>query len=175
MRAVPWIDNKKRCSRCSTYRPLGEFSKASRSRDGYQPYCKRCSAKANAESRARTGWKADSAKNIANVKRWRSENPDKARNQSLRRMYGITLDEYRAIEAAQGGGCAICGEPETAKDHRTGEPRALAVDHDHLTKMVRGLLCFRCNAGLGYFLDDATRLDAAQRYLERTTSGTLHS
>lgn len=59
--------------------------------------------------------------------------------------------------ATQGGRCAICRELPGRK--------ALHVDHDHASGRVRGLLCFRCNAGLGNFRDDPGTLKAALSYL----------
>lgn len=63
--------------------------------------------------------------------------------------------------AKQGGVCAICKNPEKscARGYR------LAVDHDHATKQVRGLLCVNCNQGLGHFRDSIPRLQAAIGYL----------
>lgn len=67
-------------------------------------------------------------------------------------------DEYDRRLNEQGGGCAICGEFPTEKK--------LAVDHDHETGRVRGLLCMRCNTALGHFEDSITLLEAAIDYLE---------
>jgi len=72
----------------------------------------------------------------------------------------------------QGGACVICGNPETAS--RNGAVMDLAVDHDHACcpekgrscgACIRGLLCSRCNHGLGQFADDIVRLKAAIIYL----------
>lgn len=63
--------------------------------------------------------------------------------------------------AAQKGVCAICGMPESSK----GSSR-LAVDHDHITNKVRGLLCTKCNTGLGVFVDNTLFLSKAIEYLE---------
>ncbi|SHU54419.1 endonuclease VII domain-containing protein [Mycobacteroides abscessus] len=52
--------------------------------------------------------------------------------------YGITPAEYQALYTAQGGVCAIC-------QRATGKTRRLAVDHNHQTGEVRGLLCKTCN------------------------------
>lgn len=72
--------------------------------------------------------------------------------------YGITREEYFALKEAQHGCCAICGrEPKT---------RRLAVDHDHATGKVRGLLCAACNMGLGAYRDDIAMLRRAIAYLE---------
>ena len=58
---------------------------------------------------------------------------------ALKRRYGITPEQYDKMLERQGGGCAVCG-----KAPKPGA-RRLAVDHDHSTKVVRGLLCFTCN------------------------------
>ena len=81
------------------------------------------------------------------------------------RQYGLTPEQYEAMLAAQGGVCAICGQPETARN-RSGQLRALSVDHDHGTGRIRGLLCASCNRGIGYLGDDLATLAAAMKYLE---------
>ena len=86
------------------------------------------------------------------------------RNATLQRKYGITAAEYDAILAAQSGCCAICGLPETLT--RSDRTMKLAVDHDHATNAVRGLLCADCNNGLGRFRDDPELLRRAADYLE---------
>ena len=60
----------------------------------------------------------------------------------LKAKYGITIAQYDEMFANQGGACSICLRP-------VGQQR-LAVDHDHVTGRVRGLLCARCNAQLGW-------------------------
>ncbi len=87
------------------------------------------------------------------------------RAKALVRMYGITEDEYARLFKEQGGRCAICRRPETAK--RKGKLRVLCVDHDHATKVVRGLLCSSCNRAIGYLGDDPLRAHALMRYLEQ--------
>jgi len=64
------------------------------------------------------------------------------------------------MECAQGGVCAICGGINDNDD-------ALSVDHDHETGRIRGLLCSKCNKGLGSFNDDPELLRKAIAYLER--------
>ena len=61
------------------------------------------------------------------------------RNSYLKRVYGITLDQYNEILEKQNGVCAVCQNPERAKN------KSLAVDHDHKTGEIFGLLCFFCN------------------------------
>jgi len=80
-------------------------------------------------------------------------------NIHLRRKYGVSLDDYEALLAEQGG-CAICGKTEKE------EGRRLAVDHSHIDGGIRALLCYNCNRGLGHFQDDPELLRQAMVYLE---------
>lgn len=84
------------------------------------------------------------------------------------RRYGLTMEKYRALLAAQGGVCAICGSADAGGRGR------FSVDHDHRCcperlrscgKCVRGLLCSPCNTGIGLLRDDPERLIAAAAYL----------
>jgi hypothetical protein len=78
----------------------------------------------------------------------------------LKLTFGITWDEYDLLLSCQDGRCAICG----------GKPRKylFAVDHDHKTGEIRGLLCSRCNHKLlGSANDDPARLRKAADYLEQ--------
>jgi len=109
------------------------------------------------------GYRKDKA---AYARAYRKLNPDKAKNLALKKYYNINLDEYRAIQDAQGGVCAICGLEEFAINHHTGQPRELAVDHCHATGKVRGLLCTKCNKGIGYFNDSKELMEKAIKYLE---------
>jgi hypothetical protein len=68
------------------------------------------------------------------------------RDRQYRVRYGITLSDYDRMDAEQGGTCAICAATESGK---VGQ--FFAVDHDHATGKVRGLLCIRCNSRLGWF------------------------
>ena len=82
----------------------------------------------------------------------------------LERSDLVTDDEYAELLERQGGVCAICRQPESVPG------RSLAVDHDHATGAVRGLLCGRCNRALGYFRDDPALLAAAITYLAAVTA-----
>lgn len=86
------------------------------------------------------------------------------RRSFLKKTYGLSLEDYDRMHRACGGLCQICRRPETAK--HGNKLRVLCVDHDHETKIVRGLLCSSCNRGLGYLGDEALRLRAAVQYLE---------
>lgn len=91
------------------------------------------------------------------LKRNRKKRKRQQRRAALRRKYGITVEEYRRLLRSQGNRCAICGR----RPHRK---QAFAVDHDHDTAAVRGLLCTRCNLQLGVV---ETFLERAERYLRK--------
>lgn len=90
------------------------------------------------------------------------KDPRKSKDEFLRRLYGISIDDYEAILEAQGGVCLICSEPPTVR----GRKRHLEVDHNHSNGQVRGLLCNKCNTGIGGLRDDPTMLKRAILYLE---------
>jgi len=96
--------------------------------------------------------------------RWRSANPTQRKVQHLRanlmKLYRMTLTEYDAMLSSQDRKCVICGGTNA-------NGKRLAVDHDHSTGKVRGLLCSHCNTGLGMFRDDVARLRKAIKYLEK--------
>ncbi len=87
------------------------------------------------------------------------------RMQSLKRKFGITVEDYERMWDDQRGLCAICDKPETKVVK--GRLNWLSVDHNHDTGAVRGLLCSRCNAGIGWMQDDPELLRAAANYLDR--------
>ena len=91
--------------------------------------------------------------------RWRATHPEQAallaRRSRLKCAYGLDTEGYEALRAWSNGGCAICGAS-----------RDLAVDHDHETGTLRGLLCRSCNTGLGQFKDRVDLLKIAIAYLE---------
>ena len=78
--------------------------------------------------------------------------------------YGLDIKEYDRMFKKQDGKCAICKKPETRK--RKDRVLRLAVDHNHRTGNVRGLLCHKCNAGIGNLNDSSELLKNAIRYLE---------
>ena len=82
------------------------------------------------------------------------------RKSYLKTTFGLTLEDYETMLAAQDGKCAICGTLDPGR----GSPY-FHVDHCHATNTVRGLLCNGCNLGLGHFKDDTDRLNMAIAYL----------
>ena len=86
----------------------------------------------------------------------------RSRNYSLMRMYGIDTNVYNQILESQNYTCAICGSNETG-----GRGKYFSVDHCHVTKKVRGLLCKSCNIMLGEAKDNTRILSKAIEYLGR--------
>src|ERR1700677_4817800 len=83
-------------------------------------------------------------------------NPTKRRKASRKhnlKKYGLTENEHYDLLKAQNDSCAICGKAQKQNN------RSFAVDHDHKTGKIRGLLCDQCNRGLGFFKDDIQFLE----------------
>lgn len=130
----------KTCKNCKQAKPYSEFGMHRISRDGFKADCREC--------------RADEG-----VRR-RDKNPDRNRENWLKRNYGISQEDYARMLAEQGGKCAIC-----SLDEANSVWGRLAVDHDHQTGKIRGLLCSPCNTGIGNFKDNVDRLNRALEYL----------
>jgi hypothetical protein len=91
------------------------------------------------------------------------------RRRVLQTTFGLSLEQYEAMHESQKGLCAICHKPETAKNNYDAVTRKLAVDHNHSTGKIRGLLCSACNTGLGLLQDNPAVLQAAIEYLKSHT------
>lgn len=153
-------DVYKQCGRCGNEKLSVEFYRSSRRADGRSTYCILCAKALRAE------WVAANADKVQASNAARQ--PDVKRRdhrQFWLKNYGLDQQAYTALLANQGGVCAICQLAERYIDARTGLPRNLAVDHDHATGRVRGLLCGRCNRALGQLNDDPDRLRRALAYL----------
>ena len=80
--------------------------------------------------------------------------------ESLKRHYGLSLQQYNAFLRRQHNVCAICGNT-----NRSGW--RLAVDHDHHTGRIRALLCHKCNLALGYLNEDPKLAQKLLRYMQQ--------
>lgn len=189
----------KRCSDCKEEKPISDFAKNRRARDGLFAYCKPCARRrslawkaANPErAKAYTAeWKRNNRERLNEYQRnWYAENsgrwpgyaasyrerhPEawarKQRSARLVREYGVTLEEYEVMVAKQGGVCWICRQPPDGR----GKYPVLCLDHDHTTGQLRGLLCHQCNRGIGFWRDDADMMARAVKYLRRKVPGYLN-
>jgi hypothetical protein len=134
------------CSKCGT---TGEVGPVFQPKQGNT--CRRC--------------------NIERDRQWRLEvqaeggdrherRKEQMRLAQAKRVYGLTEEEARALYTYTD--CEICG--------RDNGPRRLSIDHCHDSGVVRGMLCNRCNGGLGFFRHDVDLLLAAAEYLRYTRS-----
>jgi hypothetical protein len=136
-------------------------------------YARKHKDKYNASKRAYRA--ANREKLDAAKRKWEAENPEMVSMQRVRRRikkmnakidqdlryhYDITLERYNELLAKQEGVCAICKKLEV-----NSRIKRLVVDHDHKTGKIRGLLCHRCNCGIGYMKDDLQLLQMAIEYL----------
>lgn len=145
----------KTCSKCSIKKSKGKFYKDGRLKDGVKSYCKTCSDKYHKHYVGTPRGKE------AQKKYWTTpKGKESRRNCKLKGTYGITIEEYDNIFKDQGEGCAICGISKPG-----GGKGRFRVDHDHITGKIRGLLCDKCNIGLGCFNDKTEILTKAIQYL----------
>lgn len=151
------MDDTKRCPRCAKTKARSAFSRNRRSRDGLCSYCKECVLQYQRVWRANNK-EALREKGQQHYVRRRERHKTLGRAAHLRRKFGITPEQYDAMLAAQGGGCAICGA-------RPLDGKRLPVDHCAETGAVRGILCDLCNRGIGALGHDAVRLARAAQYV----------
>ena len=144
----------KKCTKCNEVKPLTMFYKDRTTKDGYHPHCKLHKRKSAAP-----------AIKAAYDREYRKRHVLRKKAN----MYKISTEKLAQLIAAQSGLCSICGCPETALHPVSKLPQALAIDHDHKTGKVRGLLCTNCNKGLGCFKDNVVRLKNAIIYLEQNS------
>jgi hypothetical protein len=130
----------KKCIGCKETKPLNSFHRRITAIDGRLNLCKEC--------------------NCLRVRKWNAKNKPSLKNKNLITQYGINLKEYNDFKVFCDYKCSICG------CHESKYSRQLAVDHDHKTGTVRGLLCIKCNKGLGLFEDNIELLKSAINYLE---------
>jgi hypothetical protein len=96
---------------------------------------------------------------IASHRKWNKENKHIQKDRDLRKKFNIGLEDYKKMLEEHKGVCAICGGK--------GNGINLSVDHNHVTKKIRGLLCCHCNFGIGYFKDNPELLRKAVDYLNK--------
>lgn len=97
---------------------------------------------------------------LKRVKTYYKKNLVLIRNRDFQNRFDITLKQYNYLSKKQKRKCAICLKKSSKR---------LSVDHDHITKKVRGLLCTKCNFAVGLFGDNIRILNRAIRYLRKGT------
>lgn len=104
---------------------------------------------------------------VAQAKQRQTRNDYETKNRELQYQakYGITIEEYNRLLIMQELKCATCGLDAHDNVTPSGKVIRLAVDHDHDTEKVRGLLCRSCNLALGYIKDNVETAVAMAEYL----------
>lgn len=145
---------EQKCSRCDMVKPIDNFVKDRFSKTGRRNFCKECKNKRDSIYRPL----------------WKEKHKERYRERDIwihrKRKFGVNKEKYYLMLSSQKGSCAICKisfPEETA--HRN-----IHIDHNHKTGEVRGLLCMKCNNGLGAFKDNITLLKMAAVYLEERGS-----
>lgn len=180
----------KQCTRCKRVLPKDNFRVRSDKTGNRQRICRRCEceysnkyAKINRKRitqdrrEYQKDYKQKNKKHLNDIQRRRYHevvdekhtyysayrNTERSRDFYLKRRYGITLAEFNEKLKQQENGCAICGSVNGKANKRNDR---LTVDHNHATGELRGILCHRCNWGLGQFDDDTELLVKAIEYLK---------
>lgn len=126
----------KKCIKCESFLTGDNFTKNNAYKDKLDTICKKCKSST-----------------------WKSQYRKTTRGTRFKTRYGITESKYDEMLKSQGFKCAICNAPEDLNEKR------MHVDHCHATGKVRGILCFRCNTGLGNFQDNSSNMIQAMSYL----------
>lgn len=144
------------CSGCKREKPQTEFEKCLRRRPfGLCSLCIVCDNERKANQAMKLYWSM-SVEDRYNYNR----------KSNIKRKFKISVEQYEELFVKQKGVCAICKNPETDINYVNGRLQKLAIDHNHNTKVIRGLLCAKCNKGLGSFRDDINYLYSAIDYLK---------
>lgn len=154
------------CSKCKIEKPVSEFHKDKNSSDGYTYACKDCR---NAKYKEYYYANPEKIKEKVRINReYRKEYYDdperklKYRKRFIERKFNISYEVYDQLMHEQNGVCAICGNEETSSN-----AKYLAVDHDHNTGKIRGLLCSKCNRAIGLLQDNPDIVNEALNYLKK--------
>jgi hypothetical protein len=147
------------CKRCGLEKSVSDFYIAYKKKkcgsDKPRDLCKPCERDRHRE------WVNKNKSELREYRKARyRENKIPAIEQNLKRYYGLTMDDYNKIFLEQNGKCAICGL------HQSNFERRFDVDHNHDNKKIRGLLCIRCNRGIGLLRDSIEVLESAVKYLK---------
>jgi hypothetical protein len=162
------------CSRCKQDKSISEFGVRKNRPGGLQSTCRSCNRELSRDWRSANPrkvavaaklYKADNAEKLAKYDQtyW-SENKAKLAADARLRKYGISQEQFDELLKTQNGQCAVC------QMNFADANKAAFVDHCHATGRVRGLLCTKCNSGIGLLGDTLERLEAAVAYLK----GSVH-
>lgn len=150
------VPDTKTCRKCGELKPAKDFSIMKDSADGLYSYCKQCKAAMVRDYTQRNG------EVVREKARKRNATPKgrlATRKSNLKQSFRMTKTQFDQTWREQGKSCAIC------HTRRERNEKAFAVDHDHSTGVIRGILCHRCNRALGLADDNTELLKSAATYL----------
>lgn len=135
-----------KCPKCTKVKPREDYY----GDDKRSSWCKACS-----RARSAAYYAANKDRQKEKHRKWVLANKDRVAAHKAKSSYGLSSENYELL--MRKSNCDICGNTEK-----------LRIDHCHISKRVRGVLCDWCNKGLGFFRDDPKRFLTAIRYLEQT-------
>jgi hypothetical protein len=145
------VNAPRKCTKCGIVKnPEDFFADSTKKITGRRPDCKECNKKKSVD--------------------WARKNRKKRTKSqyfwTVKYKYNLTEEQYNEFIVGHVGKFAICNT--LPKSKRNGKTRIrMHVDHCHKTGKVRGLLCYKCNSGIGLFEDDITRMKSAIKYIRR--------
>lgn len=157
----------KLCTKCKKEISVCNFRKRNyKQKHLLHSWCKFCEAAytrqycKNTKHASRKRWAKEHREYLNEYRRRKyKENPLQSKNWELKTKYGITLKEWKEMFEKQGKACAICGVPVP------NTKNVWHTDHDHKTEKVRGILCGKCNAIIGFSGESISTLQATINYL----------
>lgn len=185
------------CGKCKKSLPAIEFGADKRTKSGLKSYCRSCEREYLRDHTARNREKIREQKKehrlnhseqyeisshrdyrkhrverLAQAKLWRIDHQEDLRYKYLEKTYGLSKDQYLKMMYTQDQRCAICRCQFQALVVSNSTKITPNVDHTHGSNpvTVRGILCRRCNIGLGKFKDDSELVNKASIYLDRDLS-----
>lgn len=114
--------------------------------------------KVNARAKVYRDKNKDKTKNLSDI--WYQNNKERVRYNKIKRIYGLTKEQFEEMLKQQNNCCATCGIKDT--DTKSGY---LVIDHCHTTGKVRGLLCNPCNTAIGLLKENKQTIGNLVRYL----------
>lgn len=154
----------KRCPRRGITKPLSQWGINKAHSNGLQSCCKKC------HKELKKKWYKTEAGKAARKRYKQGPSGMKAKRRALLKSYGMTVEDYDRMFQEQNGVCAVCGLSETSIGNG-GNLKPLAVDHNHKTGKIRGLICSTCNTSLGGFQVDELGIElltSAISYIRNT-------
>lgn len=148
---------KKKCNTCKAKKPVDDFWRQATGRDGRYSDCKKCAYKKQRKN-LKKRLKVDPLYSAKRQKAWEQKGRNTLRK--VLRKYSITVDEYDTMLHKQNGKCPVC-------DERLDDGKGIDIDHDHKTRVARGILHHKCNFGIGLLKDSPEICRRAAEYLEK--------